>query len=70
MSATKSILTEAASFSSKLLYHEERSKSSPNNFPIFANPLYFNIESGNDILTFKESASKPEILDFVKGMRK
>ena len=38
MSATKYILPETASFSVKLIHHEERAKDSPDILPNFTNP--------------------------------
>ena len=70
MSATKSIISETASFAGKLIHYEERSKSSPYNLPNFNNPFTSNIEAGNDTFAFKEATSQPEILDLVESMRK
>ena len=70
MSATKSIITETARFSAKLIHHEERAKSSPEDHPNFNNPLEPNIETGNDTFTFKEANSQPDRLDFVESTRK
>ena len=53
MSTTKSIIPETASFVAKLLHHEERAKSSPENLPNFTNPLFSRIEEVNGTLTFK-----------------
>ena len=36
---TKYIILETASFSAKLIHHEEKSKSYPENLPNFTNPL-------------------------------
>ena len=54
ISVTNSILPETASFITKLLHHEERAKSSPENPPNSINPLASNIDSGNDAFTFKK----------------
>ena len=70
MSTTKSILPETASFSAKMLHHKEIYKSSQYNLPNLTNPLDSDIEAGNDTLTFKESTSQPDRLDFVEAMRK
>ena len=70
MSATKYILTETAIFSPKLIHHEERAKSYPENLPNLTNPLASNIEAGNDKFIFKEANNKPEGLDFVGATRK
>ena len=70
MHDTNSTLPETESFAYKLLHHEERSKSSPYNFPNFTNPLASIIEAGNDNFTFNEATSQPDRLDFVEATRK
>ena len=70
ISVTNSILPETASFASKLILNEEKSKSSPDNLPNLTNHLVSNIEEVNYTFTFKESTSQPERLDFVEKMRK
>ena len=70
MSATKSILTETASFAANLLHHEERSKSSPENLPNFTNPMASNVELVNDSFNFKKATSQPDRLEFVEARRK
>ena len=70
MSVTKSIIIEKVSFLAKLLYHEEISKSSPDNLPKFNNPLASNIEAGNDTFTFKYATTQPDRLDFMESRRK
>ena len=69
MSATKSILLETASFAAELLCREEKSKYYPENLPNFTNPVVSNIEKGNGTLTFKESISQYDRLEFVENMR-
>ena len=70
MYATKFIIPETESFAYKLIHHEERSKSSLENLPKFTNPLASNIKSVNYTITFKDSTSQHDRLNFVDGMRK
>ena len=70
MSATKSIITETASLAARLLHHEERAKSSPENTPNFTNPLESIVEAGNDTSPLKEPTVQPDRLGFVNAMRK
>ena len=70
MTSTKSILPEIENFAAKLLHHEERAKSSPDNLPNLNNPLVSNIKEGNDTFNFKEATSQPYRLDFVESIRK
>ena len=70
MYSTKSIITKISSFSSKLIHHEERTKSSPENITNFTKPLASNIEAGNYTFTFKEATSQPDKLDLVDATRK
>ena len=70
MSLTNSIIPKTVSFSDKLLHHEEKSKSSPENLTNFNNTLNSNIQAGNDNFTFKESTIQPVRLKFVEDMIK
>ena len=70
MPSTKSIIPETATFESKLIHHEERSKSSPDNIPNRNNTLVYTTEEGNDTFNFKEDTSQPYMLDLVESMRK
>ena len=70
MSLTNSIIPKTVSFSDKLLHHEEKSKSSPENLTNFNNTLNSNIQAGNDNFTFKESTIQPDRLKFVEDMIK
>ena len=67
---TKYILPETEIFATKLLRHEETSKSSTYNIPNFTNPLVSHLSEGNDTFIFKESTSQPGVMDFVEAMRK
>ena len=62
----KYILSEIASFADKLILHEERAKSSPDNLPNLTNHLAYNIEAGDDTFNFKEATSQPNRMDFVE----
>ena len=53
MSTTKSIFTETENFAAKLIHHNEKYNSSPDNLPNFTNPLDSNLDAGNDNFTFK-----------------
>ena len=64
------ILPSTESFVAKLIHHEERAKSSPDNFPNFTNPLVPNTEEINYTFAFKEAISQPYRMDFVEAMRK
>ena len=70
MSANKSILPETANFATKLIHHEEISRSSTYNLPNLYNPLVPNIEVGKYTCTFKDSTSQPYMLNFVESMRR
>ena len=70
MSTTKFVLTETASYASKLLHHEEIENSSQEILPNFTNPLASNIGEGNDTFTFKEATSQPGRLDFMEATSK
>ena len=59
MTAIKYILPETEIFVAKLIQHEERANSSPDNLPKFNNTLVYNIKEGNDTFTFKEATSQP-----------
>ena len=67
---TKFIIPETARFSAKLIHHEEKSNSPPENIPNFTNPLVSNIEEVNATFTFNESTSQPDRMDFVEAKRK
>ena len=70
ISSTKSILPEKASFSAKLIHHEDINNYSPDNLPNFTNPLVSRIEAVNYTFTFKYATSQPDRLEFVEAMRK
>ena len=69
MYETKPIIPETESFKAKILHHEERDKSSPENITNFNINLVSNTEEGNVNFTFKESTSKPGRLDLMEAMR-
>ena len=68
MSATKSIILEIERFSAKLVYREERSKSSPYNIPNFTNPMVSIIEELNDTFDFNETTSQTGRLKLLEEM--
>ena len=70
MNATKSILPETETFPDKLIHHEERAKSSPDNLSNFNNPPFSNIEELNDTFNFKEAIIQPDRLGFLESMIK
>ena len=70
MTATKYIISETSSFAAKLIHHEERAKSSPDNLPNFNNPLVYKIEGVNDNFNFKEAIIQPDRMDLVEAIRK
>ena len=51
------------------MHIEERAKSSPENLPIFTNPLTSSTEALNDTFTFKDATSQPDRLDIVEETR-
>ena len=53
MSSTNFTLQETASFSAKLIHHEEIKNYLPENITNFANPLISNKEVVNDNFIFK-----------------
>ena len=70
MSANNSILPVTEIFEAKIIHHEERANSSPDNLPNFINPLSSNKEAGNNNFTSKEATSQLDRIDFVEAMRK
>ena len=65
MSTNNSIILETAIFPVKLLHHEEKYESSPENLPNFTNPLFSDMKKVNYTFTFKGAVSQPYRLDLV-----